>query len=79
MSRLFRAAAGIDMRVALVVFLLLLDVWAIGMILSSRAAKREKAWWSVIVILCPIIGILLWYNLGPRPRLTGRPPTSEFP
>lgn len=68
MSELLRTAAGVDPRAALVLYLLLLDTWALAMLLTSGGSRREKGWWSVIILLCPIIGLLLWYNLGPRPR-----------
>ncbi|MEJ2310782.1 MAG: PLDc N-terminal domain-containing protein [Gemmatimonadales bacterium] len=71
MSELLDAIAGIDTRVVLVAALLVLDVWAIGMTLASDASRKEKVLWSGIVILCPIIGCLFWFSLGPKPNLIG--------
>jgi hypothetical protein len=70
-SELLDAIAGIDTRVVLVAALLVLDVWAIGMTLASDASRKEKVLWSGIVILCPIIGCLFWFSLGPKPNLIG--------
>lgn len=72
MSDLLDAASRIDARIVLVAALLVLDIWAIGMTLSSSASRREKTLWSVVVLLCPIIGCLFWFSLGPKPDLIGR-------
>jgi hypothetical protein len=39
------------------------------MALTSNGSRREKVLWSVIVLLCPIIGCLFWFSLGPKPNL----------
>ena len=57
---------GLDMRWLLTGLLLLLDAWAIGMIVTAHAPRRDKLLWSGIVALCPIIGCLFWYVLGPK-------------
>lgn len=77
MNELLEAITRIDTRVVLVAALLVLDVWAIGMILASSASRREKVLWSGIVILCPIFGCLFWFSLGPKPNLIGAGPPSE--
>ena len=71
MNRLTAFAASIDTRWALVVFLLAIDIWVIGMTVASNGSRREKVLWSAIVILCPIIGALFWFSLGPKPDLLG--------
>jgi hypothetical protein len=71
MSKLTDLAASIDTRVALVFLLLAIDIWVIGMTLASNGSRREKVLWSAIVILCPIIGCLFWFSLGPKPDLIG--------
>jgi succinate dehydrogenase/fumarate reductase cytochrome b subunit len=48
---------------------LIADVWAIVNILQSGASTGSKVLWTVIVILLPILGFILWFFLGPR---TGR-------
>ena len=45
------------------------DVWAIINILQSSATNVKKLVWTVVVILLPVLGLLLWFFLGPR---TGR-------
>jgi len=48
---------------------LIADVWAIVNILQSGASTADKVLWTVIVILLPVLGFILWFFLGPR---TGR-------
>ncbi len=48
--------------------LLVGDVWAIINILQSGADNVRKLLWVVLVILLPLLGLILWYFLGPRGR-----------
>jgi hypothetical protein len=48
---------------------LIADVWAIVNIFQSSATTGNKVVWTVVVILLPVLGFILWYFLGPR---TGR-------
>jgi Phospholipase_D-nuclease N-terminal len=45
---------------------LIADVWAIINIIQSRATTGMKVLWVVIVILLPVLGVILWYFLGPK-------------
>jgi succinate dehydrogenase/fumarate reductase cytochrome b subunit len=51
------------------VLVLIADIWAIVNILQSGADTTKKVVWTVAVILLPVLGLILWYFLGPR---TGR-------
>ena len=51
------------------ILVLIADVWAIVNIFQSGADTTKKVVWTVIVILLPVIGFILWFFLGPR---TGR-------
>lgn len=42
------------------------DVWAIINIFQSSASNEKKLIWIVAVILLPLLGLILWYFLGPR-------------
>jgi hypothetical protein len=42
------------------------DIWAIINILQSKAADTQKLIWVLVVILLPVLGLILWYFLGPR-------------
>ena len=48
---------------------LIADVWAIVNIVQSRATTGMKVLWVVIVALLPVLGVILWYFIGPK---TGR-------
>ena len=67
MNSLIEAIVALDTRVMLLVFLLVLDAWAIALIVKARPTRKEGLLWSAIVLLCPIIGCLFWYALGPKP------------
>ena len=45
---------------------LIADVWAIIQILQSGADSTKKLLWVVVVILLPLIGLVLWYFIGPK-------------
>ena len=42
------------------------DVWAIVNILQSGADTGGKVLWTVLVIVLPVLGFILWYFLGPK-------------
>ncbi|SDU35122.1 PLDc N-terminal domain-containing protein [Nitrosomonas ureae] len=46
--------------------LLVLNVWAIVKVVQSSASTGNKVLWIVLILLLPIIGLILWYFLGPR-------------
>ena len=45
---------------------LIADVWAIVNIFQSSADTGRKVLWTVLVILLPVLGFILWYFLGPK-------------
>ncbi len=45
---------------------LVADVWAIVNIFQSSVDTGKKFVWIITVILLPVIGLILWYFLGPR-------------
>ena len=47
---------------------LIADVWAIVNILQSSADTGAKVVWTVVVLLLPLLGFILWYFLGPKSR-----------
>jgi hypothetical protein len=44
------------------------DIWAIVNILQSRISSDKKLIWTIAVVLLPVLGLLLWYFVGPRDR-----------
>jgi succinate dehydrogenase/fumarate reductase cytochrome b subunit len=51
------------------ILVLIADVWAIVNIMQSTANTGRKVLWTVLVVLLPVLGFVLWYFLGPK---TGR-------
>jgi len=45
---------------------LIADVWAIVNILQSGASTGSKVLWTVVVIVLPILGFILWFFFGPK-------------
>jgi succinate dehydrogenase/fumarate reductase cytochrome b subunit len=42
------------------------DVWAIINILQSSVSNEKKLIWIIAVVLLPLLGLILWFFLGPR-------------
>ena len=50
------------------VLVLIGDIWAIINILQSSASNEKKLLWTIVVVLLPLLGLILWFFLGPRDR-----------
>jgi len=46
--------------------ILIADVWAIVNIFQSPASTGTKVLWTVLVLLLPVIGLIIWFFAGPR-------------
>lgn len=46
--------------------ILFLDIWAIIRLVQSTAGPGVKALWIIIILFMPILGLILWYLLGPK-------------
>ena len=44
------------------------DIWAIINIFQSSASNEKKLIWILAVLLLPLLGLILWFLLGPRDR-----------
>jgi hypothetical protein len=44
------------------------DIWAILNIVQSKASNGRKLVWTLVVLLLPLLGLVLWFFLGPRGR-----------
>jgi hypothetical protein len=42
------------------------DIWAILNISQSTVSNEKKLIWILAVLLLPLLGLILWYFLGPR-------------
>lgn len=52
------------------VLVLILDVFAIVQVLTSAAAPVEKLLWVLLILLLPVVGMILWFVLGPGRKTT---------
>lgn len=43
------------------------DVWAVARTIQSPATPGIKTLWVVFIFLLPVLGLLLWLFLGPKP------------
>ncbi len=59
-------AAALDKWVSLAVLLSLVNIWSAGMLLAARAPRRDTVLWLLMLFLCPIVGTIFWFVLGPK-------------
>lgn len=45
---------------------LVLDIYAIIKVLTSSASTGSKVLWTIVIILLPVVGLILWFFLGPK-------------
>ena len=45
---------------------LIADVWAIINVVGSRSSTGAKVLWTVLILLLPLVGFLIWLVAGPR-------------
>jgi hypothetical protein len=48
------------------ILVLIADIWAIVNIFQSAASTGRKVLWTVLVILLPVLGFIIWLIGGPR-------------
>jgi hypothetical protein len=46
--------------------ILIADVWAIVHVFGSNASTGTKVLWTVLILIFPIGGFLIWLVFGPR-------------
>jgi hypothetical protein len=45
---------------------LVLNIWAIVSIVGSSASTGSKVLWTLLVLVLPIVGFVIWLVAGPR-------------
>jgi hypothetical protein len=50
---------------------LILDIWAIVSIVTSDKDTGAKVLWTLLVIILPVIGFVIWLIVGPRAKKSG--------
>jgi hypothetical protein len=46
--------------------ILIADIWAIVKTLQSPTTPGTKALWVLVICLLPVIGLVIWFFMGPR-------------
>jgi Phospholipase_D-nuclease N-terminal len=46
--------------------ILIADVWAIINVIGSGSSTGGKVLWTVLILLLPLVGFLIWLVAGPR-------------
>jgi hypothetical protein len=46
--------------------ILILDIWAIIKVLGSGAGTGAKILWTLLILILPVLGLVLWFLLGPK-------------
>ena len=57
---------GIEVGGIFGLLVLIADVWAIVSVVQSAASTGKKVLWIVVILLLPVLGLILWFLLGPR-------------
>lgn len=42
------------------------DIWAIVNIFQSSVSNGKKVLWTILVILLPVLGFIIWLVAGPK-------------
>jgi hypothetical protein len=42
------------------------DIWAIINIVQSSATTGKKVLWTLLVVVLPVVGFIIWYFAGPK-------------
>ncbi|OWU85535.1 hypothetical protein ATO6_00910 [Oceanicola sp. 22II-s10i] len=46
--------------------ILALDIWAIVSIIGSNTTTGKKVLWTLLVLILPVLGFIIWLIAGPR-------------
>jgi hypothetical protein len=57
---------NVSMEALLGLIHLVLFIWALISIVGSSASGLSKLLWILIVLLFPLIGLIVWFFVGPK-------------
>jgi hypothetical protein len=55
-----------NMEMIFGLIILIADIWAIINVIQSGATTGMKLLWVVLIIVLPVIGLILWFLMGPK-------------
>ena len=50
--------------------ILIADIWAIIQVFDSGVSTATKLGWTLLILLLPVLGLAIWFFMGPRSRGT---------
>lgn len=59
---------GIEVGGLFGLLILIADVYAIVKTIQSSASTGTKVLWIVLILVLPLVGLILWFLLGPKAR-----------
>lgn len=59
---------GVEVGGIVGLLILILDIWAILNVASASTGLGSKLLWIVLILLLPVVGVILWFLLGPRAK-----------
>lgn len=57
---------GIEVGGILGLIILIADIWAIINVVQSGASTGSKVIWTVLILILPVLGLIIWLIAGPR-------------
>ncbi len=48
------------------ILLLIADIWAVVNIFQSRSSTGAKVAWTLLIVILPFLGFVIWLMAGPR-------------
>jgi hypothetical protein len=57
---------GIEVSGIFGLLILIADIYAIVNVVQSSAGTGGKVLWIVVILILPVLGLLLWFLLGPK-------------
>ncbi|ENA29586.1 MULTISPECIES: PLD nuclease N-terminal domain-containing protein [Pseudomonas] len=55
----------------------LLDIWAIVSVIRSDSTSNKKIFWTLLIIILPVVGLIAWGLAGPRGSTSVSAPTHK--
>jgi hypothetical protein len=59
---------GIEFGGILGLVILIADIWALVKTFQSPVSGGAKLLWTILILLLPVLGLIIWLVAGPRPR-----------
>lgn len=57
---------GIEIGGIVGLIIVILDIWAIVNVFQSGATTGAKVIWTILILVLPLLGLIIWLFAGPR-------------